>query len=70
VTVVITFPIIQNFVGNLIYSFTGKSQILDAQQASIEQLGLLLNTPYGDILTIVVLAAVGIKTVKGIFNFR
>jgi hypothetical protein len=70
VTVVVTFPILQNFVGNLVYAFTGKSQLLDAQRASMEQLGYLLDTPYGDLLTIVVLAAVGIKTVKGIFNFR
>ena len=66
VTVLVTFPIIQNFIGNLMYAFTGNSNILLAQEQSMVQIGLLMDTPYGDIMTIVVLAAVGIKGLKAL----
>lgn len=64
VTVVICFPLIQIFIGNLFYAFTGKSMILDAQKASMEQIGVLMGTPYGELMMVVVLAAVGIKGLK------
>lgn len=66
VTVVITFPIVQNFVGNLMYAFTGNSKILEAQKASLEQIGQMMGTPYGDLMMVVVLAAVGIKGIKAL----
>lgn len=64
VTVVICWPLIQTFVGNLMFAFTGNSAILDAQARSMEEIGFLLETPYGDLMYIVVLAAVGIKSAK------
>lgn len=64
VTVVICFPLIQIFIGNLVYAFTGASVILDAQKASMEQIGQLMGTPYGELMMVVVLAAVGIKGLK------
>ena len=64
VTVVICFPLIQIFVGNLVYAFTDASAILDAQKASMEQIGQLMGTPYGELMMVVVLAAVGIKGLK------
>ena len=64
VTVVICFPLVQIFVGNLFYAWSGKSFILDAQKASMEQIGTLMGTPYGELMMVVVLAAVGIKGLK------
>lgn len=64
VTVVITLPLLQSFIGNLVFAITGKSQILDAQALFMADLGAMMETPYGDLMLVVVLAAVGIKTVK------
>ncbi len=64
VTVVITFPIIQIFLGNLLFAFTKNDAILRAQEESMKQIGWLMNTPYGDLMMLVVLAAIGIKGLK------
>ncbi len=64
VTVVVTFPLWQIFIGYLYAAFTGEQAIIIAQAASMKQIGILMGTPYGDLLLVVVLAAVGIKTAK------
>lgn len=64
VTVVITFPLWQIFIGNLLHAFIDNDAILKANQASLTQIGELMNTPYGDLMMVVVLAAVGIKGLK------
>jgi len=64
VTIVVTFPILQMFVGNLMFALTGNTEIMRASDASFEQLGLMMGTPYGDLMMTVVLAAVGIKLLK------
>ncbi len=64
VTVVITFPLWQIFIGQLLYAFTGNMAILNANDRALEQIGLLMETPYGELMMIVVLAAVGIKGLK------
>lgn len=66
VTVVITFPLWQIFIGNLYYAFTGRDAILRANDESLRQIGELLATPYGDVMMVVVLAAVGIKGFKAL----
>ena len=66
VTVVVTLPLVQSFVGNLVYAITGKSQILDAQALFMADLGAMMETPYGDLMLVVVLAAVGIKGLKAL----
>ena len=68
VTVVITFPLWQIFIGNLVHAFTGNDSILAANDASLLQLGQLMDTSYGQLMLAVVLAAVGLKTIKGIFK--
>lgn len=68
VTVVITFPLWQIFIGNLVAAFApekGKA-ILAANSSSLDQIGALMNTPYGDVMMVVVLAAVGIKGLKAL----
>lgn len=64
VTVVITFPLWQIFIGNLLYAFTGNDAILKANAASLQQIGALMGTPYGTLMTLVVGAAIGIKGLK------
>lgn len=64
VTVVICFPLVQIFIGNLFFAFTGNSAILAAQEQSMKQIGVLMGTPYGELMMVVVLAAVGIKGLK------
>ena len=64
VTVVVTFPLWQIFIGNLLYAFTGRDAILKANAASLTQIGELMDTPYGQLMMVVVLAAVGIKGLK------
>lgn len=66
VTVIITLPILQSFVGNLWFAFTGKSEILAAQDAFLAQMGQMMETPYGELMFVVVLAAVGIKGIKSL----
>ncbi len=66
VTVVITFPLWQIFIGNLVYAFTGNNSILVANKAALTQIGELMETPYGQLLMVVALAAVGIKGLKSI----
>jgi hypothetical protein len=66
ITVVITLPILQSFVGNLVYAFTGNSSILQAQTQFLTDMGALMATPYGDVMMVVVLAAVGIKGLKAL----
>ena len=68
VTIVVTFPLWQIFVGNLLYAFNGNELILIANEQSLAQVGDLMATPYGSLMMAVVLAAVGLKTVKGIFK--
>lgn len=67
VTVIITLPLVQIFVGNLASIwFPEKGQaILNANSASLQQIGDLMATDYGQVMMIVVLAAVGIKMMKG-----
>ena len=64
VTLVITFPLWQIFIGNLVYVFTDNEDILHANEASLKQIGILMETPYGQLMMVVVLAAVGIKGIK------
>ena len=64
VTVVVTFPLWQIFIGNLLHAFTGNDSILAANAASMLQIGQLMTTEYGQLLMVVVLAAVGIKGLK------
>ena len=68
VTVVITFPLWQIFIGNLIgVWFPEKgTAIIAANTASMNQIGALMQTPYGDVMMLVVLAAVGIKGLKAL----
>ena len=68
ITVVITLPIPYVFVGNTWFAFTGDSRILEANKAALEQLGALMDTPYGQLVFAVSLAAVGLKTVKGMLK--
>ena len=66
VTVVITFPLLQIFIGNLVSIWApdkGKA-IIAANAESLTQIGTLMDTAYGQVMMVVVLAAVGIKTVK------
>ena len=64
VTIVVTFPLWQIFIGNLLHAFTGNDSILAANDASLLQIGQLMTTPYGNLMMVVVLAAVGIKGLK------
>jgi len=66
VTVVITFPLWQIFIGNLIaiWEPTKGAAILAANEKSLNQIGALMDTSYGQVMMVVVLAAVGIKTLK------
>lgn len=64
VTIVVTWPIVQLFVGNLMFAFNEDSRIMLANQKSLEDLGALMDTPYGQLMMVVVLAAVGIKGLK------
>lgn len=66
ITVVVTFPLWQIFIGNILAAWTGNSAIIEASDASLESIGVLLQTPYGELMTIVVLAAVGIKGIKSL----
>jgi len=66
ITVVITFPLWQIFIGNLMYVFTENDKILTANAASLKQIGELLDTPYGHLMLVVSLAAVGIKGMKAL----
>jgi len=64
VTVVITFPLWQIFIGNLVFAFSGNDAILKANAASMKQIGDLMGTPYGNLMMMVVMAAIGIKGLK------
>lgn len=64
VTVVITFPLWQIFIGNLLYAFTDNDAIIKANAASLQQIGALMGTPYGNLMMMVVMAAIGIKGLK------
>jgi len=64
VTIVVTWPIVQMFVGNLVFAYSGDSRIMLSNQQSLADLGLLMDTPYGQLMMVVVLAAVGIKGLK------
>jgi len=66
VTVVITIPLLNIFIGNLMSVWNpvkGKA-LLAANSSAMVQIGELMTTPYGQLMMVVVLAAVGIKTVK------
>lgn len=64
VTIVVTWPIVQMFIGNIVFAFNEDARIMLANQKSLEDLGLLMDTPYGQLMMVVVLAAVGIKGLK------
>jgi len=68
ITVIVTFPIPYIFIGNTVYAFTGDSKILDANRAALADLGALMDTPYGQLVFAVALAAIGLKSVKGMFK--
>lgn len=68
ITVIVTFPIPYIFVGNTVYAFTGDSKILDANRAALADLGALMDTPYGQLVFAVALAAIGLKSIKGMFK--
>jgi len=68
VTVIITMPLLNIFLGNLYSVFDpgrGKA-ILEANTQAMGEIGTLMDTPYGQVMMVVVLAAVGIKTVKAL----
>jgi len=67
ITVIVTLPIPYIFVGNTVYAFTGNSKILEANKAALADLGLLMDTPYGQLIMVVCVAAIGIKWTKGMF---
>lgn len=64
VTIVIMWPVVQLFVGNLIAALTDDTRVILANQQSLQELGLLMETPYGKLMMVVALAAVGIKGLK------
>ena len=64
VTIVVTWPILQMFIGNLVFAFNEDARIMLDNQKSLEDLGALMDTPYGQLMMVVVLAAVGIKGLK------
>ena len=64
VTVIVTFPLWQLFIGNLLFAYTGDERILLANEKSLQDIGALMDTPYGQLMMVVVLAAVGIKGLK------
>lgn len=66
VTVMVTLPLLQIFLGNLasVWFPEKGTAILAANTASLNQIGSLMDTPYGQIMMVVVLAAVGIKGLK------
>lgn len=68
ITVIVTLPIPFIFVGNVFYVFTGNSKILEANSAALTQLGALMETPYGKLVFAVALAAIGLKSIKGLFS--
>jgi hypothetical protein len=70
VTVMVTLPLLQIFIGNLLSIwFPEKGQaILAANQASLTQIGTLMDTAYGQVMMVVVLAAVGIKGAKALWK--
>lgn len=68
VTLIVTLPIPFIFVGNLFYAFNGDSRILDANKAALEQLGALMDTTYGQLVFAVCLAAIGLKSLKGLMK--
>ena len=60
-TVVITYPIWGNFIAALYAAFTGDQSLMLAVQASMVEIGPLLETPYGDLMYIIVVTGVGLK---------
>ena len=68
VTVIITMPLLNIFFGNLYSVFDAEKgqAILSANNAAMAEIGQLMDTPYGQVMMVVVLAAVGIKTVKAL----
>ena len=68
VTVIVTLPLIQMFLGNLASVWWPEkgAAILTANTASLKQVGELMDTPYGQVMMVVVLAAVGIKGLKAL----
>ena len=66
VTVVITLPLWQIFIGNMYAALTGDTRIILASEKSLQDIGAMMGTPYGDIMMVVVLAAVGIKGLKAL----
>ncbi len=66
VTVVITLPILNIFIGNLLSVWKPAlgTAVLEANSKAMVQIGSLMDSAYGQVMMIVVLAAVGIKTIK------
>lgn len=67
-TVLITTPILNIFLGNL-YSVIDPERggkILAANRDAMAEIGVLMDTAYGQVMMVVVLAGVGIKTVKAL----
>ncbi len=67
VTIVITSPFVLLFIGSMWSGFTGDSTFVDAVNLGIENLKNL-GIDLGYLMSIVVLAAVGIKGVKSIIT--
>ena len=70
VTVIVTLPLVQIFIGNLMSVWFPEkgAAILAANNASLQQVGGLMETPYGQVMMVVVLAAVGIKGLKSVLK--
>jgi hypothetical protein len=68
VTLIVTLPIPFIFVGNVVAAFTGDQTILLANTAALKELGVLMDTSYGQLVFAVCLAAIGLKSIKGMFK--
>lgn len=68
ITVVVTLPIPLIFIGNIVAIFSPEAgqAVLKANTDALQQLGDLMETPYGTLILWVALAAVGIKGYKAL----
>lgn len=68
VTILITLPLWQIFIGNLLFAYGGDERVMLANDKSLADIGALMDTPYGEVMMVVVVAAVGLKTIKGVLR--
>ena len=70
ITIVVTVPIPATFIGNFIAAFNPEVglKVISANESSLKMLGALMDTPYGQLVFAVALAAVGLKSLKGLMK--